>query len=106
MEALSLLILALAATRLSQLLKDEYGLFGIFEKLRDLAGVDEDMEGGRVGEEAQPNQLAGVLSCIWCVSLWAAIGFVIAYYFFPVETIWVALPLALSEAVIFLDKRL
>lgn len=105
-EPLSLIIMALAITRLSQLFKDEYGLFGIFERLRDAVGVDEDMEGGRVGDMAQPNQIAGVLSCIWCVSLWLAIGVVIAFYLFPVIVFWGCLPFALSELVILLDKRI
>ncbi len=106
MEFLNLVILAMAITRLSQLVTDEYGLFGIFERLRNLAGVNENKEGGRVDQdEAQSNQLSAILSCIRCASLWIAIGAVIAYYLAPDPVIWIALPFALSEAAIMIDLR-
>lgn len=58
----------LAAWRLAYLLVNEYGAFGLAEKLRNMAGVEEHFP-----PESQPNILAGILSCVACCSLWASL---------------------------------
>lgn len=106
MNSFHLVVIALAATRLSTLLQNDYGLFGVFEKLRVLVGVNENKEGGIVGEDGQPNQLAAILSCIYCISLWVSIFLTVGYYFFPVQVFWICLPFALSQLVILVEMKL
>lgn len=62
---IDLLIGGLITYRLSSLFVSEGGPAGVFENLRNRAGV---IPG--VSPDDQPNFLAGILSCIWCFSVW------------------------------------
>ena len=57
MNALRLVVLALATWRLSHLLVLERGPFGVFEALR---------------QEAEGTEFGKMLDCVWCVSVWVA----------------------------------
>lgn len=58
----------LATWRLSNMLVNEYGPFGVFMRLRELAGIEHDSAGV---PNVQP--VNNVLSCIWCTSVWVAL---------------------------------
>lgn len=62
------ILVALATWRISSLLVKEDGPGEIFEKIRVKAGV-------RYDEYSRPyasSVLAGILSCIWCCSVWVS----------------------------------
>lgn len=57
----------LATWRLSSMLVNEYGPFGMFMRLRALTGIEHDSSGVPI---VVPTN--NVLSCIWCTSVWVA----------------------------------
>lgn len=63
-RTLRIIILAFASWRLASLLVDEDGPFGVFDRLRRRVGVY------RTGEMSQ---VALAFTCIWCMSVWAAL---------------------------------
>ena len=93
------LILALATWRLSNLLVNEDGPGNMFARLRNLAGVQD-------GTDTQPNAIAGVFACIWCMSVWVGALFGMGWLAWGNAAMWVALPLALSTVTIAMDKVL
>jgi len=113
-----LVVLALATWRLSSLLVEEDGPFGIFRSLRAFAGAGEFSQHGMdatklTAEEIEKVMmragrpegfLAGLLSCVWCTSVWAGALWVIMALAAPTATFYVALVFALSAAAIFLQE--
>lgn len=87
-DLLTLLILIAATWRLSSLLVNEEGPFGLFLKFRLLVAGATDL-----------------FTCIWCLSLWIGLGFSLLYWYSPIVTFWVALPFALSGGAIAWDKH-
>jgi len=65
-----IIILSLATWRLASLLVQEDGPFDVFGKLRHAAGVRYDERSVAYGT----NPVAQALTCIWCASVWAALG--------------------------------
>ncbi len=113
-----LVVLALATWRLSSLLVEEDGPFGVFRSLRAFVGAGEfsqhGMDATRLTHQeiekvmmraGRPESfLAGLLSCVWCTSIWAGAFWVILALFLPAPTFYVALVFALSAAAIFLQE--
>ena len=65
----SFVLTALAVWRLSSLLVNEDGPGDILSKIRVLVGVEYD-------EYSRPyatNVLAGILTCVWCCSIWVSL---------------------------------
>jgi len=94
------LILALAAWRISSLLTNEFGPRKILERFRFWLGVRYDGNLTRYGE----NELAELFTCIWCLSAWVGMGITLLFWIAPGVTTWLAMPFALSAAVILVDK--
>jgi len=70
MELMELVVYGLAVWRLAALLVHERGPFDVFLKIRKLADIVHDENGNAV---IVPNTfLGGVLSCVWCASVWIA----------------------------------
>jgi len=92
------LILMLATWRLSSLITHELGPFDIFERFRVVIGVREG-EYGKYGT----NQLSKGIACLWCVSVWVGLFWVVSYMLFD---IWLALPFALSGGAILADEMI
>ena len=92
------LILALATFRLSNLIADEDGPFGLFEYLRGIIGVERDSKGGNYGTN---NFAAGVV-CVWCNSVWIGIALMAIYIFSKQITVYLCFPLALSAVSIII----
>ncbi|GAB4565351.1 MAG: hypothetical protein Kow0047_15850 [Anaerolineae bacterium] len=67
---------ALAAWRLAHMLVEEDGPWAIFARLRYRAGLRHAAVKGEDGQvrvsRIASNTLAEGLSCVWCVSVWAA----------------------------------
>lgn len=113
-----LVVLALATWRLSSLLVEEDGPFGVFRSLRAFAGAGEFSQHGLDATRLTPQEiekvmmragrpesfLAGLLSCVWCISVWVGAFWVILTAFLPTFTFYAALVFALSAAAIFLQE--
>jgi hypothetical protein len=66
--ALIAILLSLAIWRIAVMLVHEHGFLGFAKKLRLMFGV---LEGDP--PEDQINAIAGILSCVWCCSMWVSI---------------------------------
>ena len=90
--------MALATWRVSSLLVFEEGPFMLLVKLRGWLGVYYD----EYSEVQGKNAISKALTCVWCTSIWVALGFTVLYYFGL--AFWVALPFALSAAAIIIER--
>ena len=100
MGALEFLVLGFATWRLSAMLSYEIGPFGIFFRLRGLLGFNQFDN----GEEVAPETFFGNLfACVWCLSVWIAIGVWIAYRLWT-PTLIIAVPFALSAVAIMVER--
>lgn len=81
MNWFSFVVLALATWRVSSLLVNEDGPFGIFDRIRSLHEPD--------------SQVAEVLSCVWCTSIYVGAFWTILFFVSPLA-LWFAIPFALS----------
>lgn len=70
-------VVGLASWRLASLLVDEEGPGHVFARLRAAVGIP-------AGPGELPDSLlAGILSCVWCASVWVAPVFWLASYPWP-----------------------
>lgn len=103
LDWLEFVILVMATWRISSLLVKETGPFKIFSRLRELTGIRHD-ENDNIFM-VPDNLFAGILSCVWCCSVWAGIGMTVLYIIYP-PSIYGALALALSASAIVVEKKL
>lgn len=94
------LILALATTRISSLMADEDGPWGLFEWLRGKVGVRRDKKGENYGT----NNFSVGLVCQWCNSVWIGIALMALYIYSKQITVWIAFPLALSAVTVVISE--
>lgn len=93
------LILALATFRISSLIADEDGPFGLFEWARGHLGVRRDEQGNNYGT----NNFAVGVVCIWCNSIWVGVVIMGLYIFSKQITVWMMIPFALSTVALIID---
>lgn len=99
---LVLLALILATWRVSAMLTKETGPFHIFERMRELSGIEHDADGGVL---IVPNKLfAELFSCVWCVSIWVATFWAVLWFFLPDIAFYASLPFAISTVAILIDR--
>lgn len=103
MTILQGIVLALAAWRLSSLFVAESGPFKVFQRIREAVGIQHDADGHIA--VAPETLLAGILGCVWCLSLYIGVIVALCALLWPVVTFWLALPLALSAAAIWIDSK-
>jgi len=96
---MELLVLALATWRLTSLLNREAGPFGLLTKFRHLIGIRYDEYSNVYGK----NQIAEMVTCHWCLSVWVGIAVAASYYLWN-DVWWLMLPLALSTVSIIIDR--
>jgi len=94
------IILALATFRISSLIADEDGPFGLFEWIRSKIGVQRDDKGKAYGT----NNFAVGLVCQWCNSIWIGVVLMLLYMYSKQITLWVAFPLALSAVALTISE--
>lgn len=90
------LLAALAVARVSVFIVRERAPFKLMERLRTLAGLKPD----EMGVVIPTNELAYLLSCVWCISIW--LGFLAT---FLLHQPWYY-GLAYSAVAIFYDEKL
>lgn len=102
MNITEIIIIGLATWRIASMLVHEKGPLNLFERMRTWVGI-ELMRAGDSPEyyKAVPDTfLAQLLDCVWCCSVWVAMGWTALYYFLPALAVWVALPFAISTIAI------
>lgn len=102
MTSLQIIILPIALWRVSHMIVNERGFMDIFVHIRSLFGILHDDDGIPI---AIPDEnWALLLSCVWCLSMFLAIPYVIAVYFLGDWVMWFSLPFALSALAIAFDR--
>lgn len=96
--------LALASWRLAHMLVNEAGPFAVFSRLRYKAGVravaTKDGHGNPAASRVALTPLAEGLTCVWCVSVWAA-----ALLSIPLAPLrWLRLVLAASGGAVIVKE--
>lgn len=94
------LVLGLAAMRLSMLLANEDGPWDMIARLRHMAGV-------RYDEASQPygtTMVANGILCVYCSSVWIGLFFTLAWLIWPDGAIVMAMPWAISGMAIALSR--
>lgn len=116
-----LIFLSMAVWSLSSLFVGERGPFDIFQRLRDLAGVESKTRADAIdlnawlalhpAEDDVPDRFAfnligEILSCFWCTSMWVSIFVTIAYAFVSNHPWWylVLMPFALRTGALLIDE--
>jgi len=97
-----LLFYGIVTWRISSLLVNETGPFDIFLRIRKLTGMQYDSDGELW--MIPGNVFAGILSCVWCCSVWVGAGISIFAFFAP-GMFWLFLPFFLSAMAIVLEGK-
>lgn len=92
----------LATWRLASLLTSEDGPGYFFQKIRELAGITHDEDGNIL--EIPDTFLAGILSCVWCCSIWVAAGWVFIWLVSPKKARKLSALFAVSAGAIMIDR--
>lgn len=92
--------MALATFRISHLVADEDGPWGLFEWIRGKIGVRRDEKGEPYGT----NNFAVGLVCQWCNSIWIGVVLMLLYIYTKQITVWVCFPLALSAVALTISE--
>jgi hypothetical protein len=103
MNFIDVVLLGFACWRLSSLLYQEEGPFGIFTRLREKLGI-QHIDGVPC---IYPDRFwCKLFGCMWCLSVWVAFALVVGYIFLPTFTIYFSLWLSLSTITIMVNKWL
>lgn len=126
MNSLTLVVLALATWRLSYLVAHERGPFAIMRRLRVLAGArtyneretvalpehvvdrlysDTDSVVTNNDEQIATTELAELVLCQWCNSVWLGILATALNYVLPDVAFWLFLPFALSAVAVIVQEK-
>jgi hypothetical protein len=100
-EKMIYILLSFATWRISSLLVNENGPWNIFLRLRQRAGLENAIE-------IPDGFFPGVLSCVWCCSMWVGAAWTLLWFFFdptahPVYG-WLALPFMFSALAIGYER--
>lgn len=104
MDPLAFLLFGLATWRISSLLVRERGPFGVFIWIRTRAGIQHEEDG--TPYLFPDTTIAGILSCVWCVSVWVAMGWLGLWLIAPLLATKIAAVFAISTGAILVDKWL
>jgi len=101
MIPLEFVVYCLATWRISSLLVNEAGPFDVFLKIRGVFGIKHSE---KVPYEYPDTFFAGLLSCVWCVSIWVGIFVALAWIFVPSVLFLVCLPFAFSAGAVIIER--
>ena len=97
-------VYSLATWRIASLLVLENGPWSIFFRLRELSGIEHDQDGNVL---IVPDKFfSGILSCVWCCSMWVAFGWTMFWMLCPDVSIRVGVMFGFSAVAILIDKFL
>ena len=99
-----LLIGGLAVWRLSALIAYERGPFAIFQRIRTVVGIDH-FDDGSPDPASVHGELAQLLHCVWCVSLWIGIGWYVGFALASQPVLLASSILALSSLAIIMERQ-
>lgn len=102
MTIFEFVIFGLATWRVSSLLVNEGGPGNIFVKLRTIAGIEHDQEG--IATIIPEGFFSGILSCIWCCSMWVALFWVAFYIVFPELAMYSGIVFGVSTLAIVIER--
>lgn len=97
---MGLVLVALAAWRVTSLLVEEEGPWDIFCKMRHALGVRYDAHSQAYGL----NVVGKALCCVWCTSVWVGTAGALCLLLAPTLTVMLSLPLAFSAMAILLNS--
>lgn len=100
-KLLHLLVVALAAWRVTYMLVHEEGPFEIFDRIRWLAGIRYD----EVSIPYASNGIAGAFLCVFCLSVWVGLLFAFLSPFYTADIrSYIVNALSISALIIVLDN--
>ena len=97
-----MLTFGLATWRVAKLLTWETGPWKIFVWVRERTGIVHDEEGHP--SIIPDNAMAGILSCVWCCSIWVAGTLIVVWYIAPLLILGIASLLATSTIAIMVER--
>lgn len=101
---IEIVVLILATWRLASLLANEEGPCQVFEKIRHLMGVRYTDEKDKNSDRYGLNQLARLILCPWCSSVWIGGVWTVLFFLSQLVTFYLALPFALSAGAVLLHE--
>lgn len=105
MTPFTFVVLALAIWRISNMLVSEDGPWLMFEHLRLRAGLQPPEFPDMARDTDPPGQMPGILfTCVWCMSVWIAGGWLLLYALSATVAFWLAMPFALSAVACIIDR--
>lgn len=102
MDPLALLLFGFATWRLATMIVREDGPFKMFYHLREAAGITHDAD--RHVFAVPDRFLPGLLSCVWCSSVWIGANWVVLWLLVPKIAVPLAAIFALSALAIGYDR--
>ena len=99
---LEIIWFGLATWRISSLRVHEAGPWNIFRRLRERAGIVHDEQGEPL--VIPDGFFAGVLSCVWCSSIWVAAGLMLAWLLLPMFIGLFAAVMVFSAVAILMER--
>jgi hypothetical protein len=104
MTPFEFLVFGLATWRVASLLVHEEGPWKVFLRLRKWAGIQHDEQGQAL--MIPDGFLAGILSCVWCCSMWVAAGWTILFFAFGEFALIGATVFGMSAVAVVVDTVL
>lgn len=95
------LLYGFATWRIASLLVNEAGFGGLFQHLREFAGIEHDEQGNKT--IIPDGFLPGLLSCVWCASVWIGAGWTALDWILPGVAPKLAMPFAFSAVAVLIE---
>lgn len=102
MDWFTVLLFGIATWRISSLIVHEAGPWSVFRKLRERAGIVHDEQGEPI--VIPDGFFPGLLSCVWCSSIWVAAGLMLAWLLLPMFIGLFAAVMVFSAVAILMEK--
>lgn len=101
MSLVDFVVLALATWRVSSIVSQEDGPWGVYGRLRYVLGVRQ----GQNLEDYPANVLGEQVMCMWCIPGLVALGWTLAYWIAGEAAVLAALPFALWAVAVWIHSR-
>src|SRR5512145_2418561 len=98
---IALIVYGMAAWRVASMFVSESGPGDVFLKLRERAGIVHD--GDKHAVMIPDGFFSGIMSCIWCCSVWVGAFWMLFDLFYPWLALRIATAFAFSTAAILIQ---